>query len=223
MFSFVICSSEAPRQPEKENWRALPKGYKRKKNTCNIVNNLIYFSWCLNVMVESSLHVNVLLFISCRIIFVTKKVGRARAFLSDLVNREKEIQKIPLVFSIISLELQAQTMSRLTALFILLVVISICAAKSSKKTAKSKSSKVIQIHKHKDAEHKNNKGHKASTAKKHDSVKKESKQHKSADKATHKTLPADKSSNATADNKIANKTTVAKNGNKTQGKSYQEF
>ena len=57
-------------------------------------------------MVESFLHVNVLLFISCRIIFVTKKVGRARAFLSDLVNREKEIQKIPLVFSIISLELQ---------------------------------------------------------------------------------------------------------------------
>ncbi|XP_073235106.1 uncharacterized protein [Porites lutea] len=107
-------------------------------------------------------------------------------------------------------------MSRLTALFILLVVISICAAKSSKKTAKSKSSKVIKIHKHKDAEHKNNKGHKASTAKKHDSVKKESKQHKSADNATNKTLPADKSSNATADNKIANKTTVTKNGNKTQ-------
>lgn len=174
-------------------------------------------------MVESCLHVKCCIIYKLPDYFPNEASWESARVSERSGEPWKEIQRIRLVFSIISLDLQAQTMSRLTALFILLVVISICAAKSSKKTAKSKSSKVIKIHKHKDAEHKNNKGHKASTAKKHDSVKKESKQHKSADKATNKTLPSDKSSNATADNKIANKTTVAKNGNKTQGKSYQEF
>ena len=53
-------------------------------------------------MVESSLHVK------CCIIYKLPDYFRneeswasARAFLSDLVNREKEIQRIPLVFSII--------------------------------------------------------------------------------------------------------------------------